>query len=72
MSDKSRLVYSTDKAHVVAMARSAGMSDAKIFGVLVANVYGKTERRNIICEWAPFLGLSQDEAITLAEANALI
>ncbi len=56
----------------IAMARKIGMSDGEILRVAVANVYGPTKRRELIAEWAEYLGLEVSDALKLAQFEHLI
>ena len=66
------LVYSTDRAYIVRLAREKGLTDAEILTSLVQNEFGDKTRRKIIREWATHLGLSEEEALQLAKGTGLI
>lgn len=56
----------------IAMARKLGWSDADILRVALTNVYGATERRELVVEWGRHLGLETSDALQLARAEHLI
>jgi hypothetical protein len=56
----------------IAMARKLGWSDGEILKVALANVYGATERRELVVEWGNHLGLDPSDALQLARAEHLI
>jgi len=69
MDDSLR--YSTDKVAIVREARKRGIADPQILTALCRSEVA-SERRRIIREWAPALGLTEDEAIALARAAGLV
>jgi|HubBroStandDraft_6_1064221.scaffolds.fasta_scaffold00246_6 hypothetical protein len=54
------------------MARKLGWSDGEILKVALANVYGATERRELVVEWGHHLGREPNDALQLARAEHLI
>jgi hypothetical protein len=56
----------------IAMARKAGWSDGDILRVALANVYGATERRELVVEWGKYLGIETSAALQLAQREHLI
>jgi hypothetical protein len=56
----------------IASAREAGFSDAEILREVLANVYGSTNRRELVIEWGELLGLEASEALRVAHAAGLI
>ncbi|HYO71267.1 MAG TPA: hypothetical protein VEU33_34825 [Archangium sp.] len=72
--DKSlpRLVYSTDKQAIVKQARAAGLPTGKILSALVSGEYGVQAKLKIVREWAPSLGLSEDEAMLEAKKAGIL
>lgn len=66
------LRYTDDHKEIIKLARAKGLSDAEILKALVANEYGDGVRLQIVLKFAPFLGLSEDDARELAAKSGLI
>jgi len=60
------------KKAMVQMARAAGMSDAEILKEILANEFGPEHRRELVVEWAEYLGLSAIDALKIAQSAHLI
>lgn len=60
------------KQRHIAMAREAGFSDAEILKEVLANVFGRNTRRELVVEWGGLLGLEPSEALRVAHAAGLI
>ncbi len=56
----------------IAMARKLGWTDSDILKAALANVYGATQRREIVVEWARYLGIEASDALRLAQAAHLL
>jgi hypothetical protein len=57
---------------LVAMARRRGLTDAEILHEVLQNVYGGTQRRELVVEWGEALGLETSDALRLAFSAGLI
>jgi hypothetical protein len=66
------LRYTDDRKDLVKLARGKGMSDADILRALLANEFGDANRLQIIFQFAPYLGLSEESARELAAKCGLI
>ncbi|MFQ5695209.1 MAG: hypothetical protein ACE5HB_04395 [Terriglobia bacterium] len=67
-----RIVYSTDRKRVVALAREAGYSDYQIMKQLLAGEAGVTHRKRVLLEWADALGAKPSEILRAAARSGLI
>jgi hypothetical protein len=68
----SRLVYSTDRKKIVALAREAGRSDRDIIRQLLRGEYGVVHRKRVLLEWADALGMQPSEILREALQAGLI
>jgi len=66
------LRYTDDHKAIIKLARSKGLSDEEILKALVANEYGDGARLQIVLKFAPFLGLSEEDAREVAAKSGLI
>jgi hypothetical protein len=66
------LRYTDDRKELVKMARAKRMTDVEILKALVANEFGDGNRLKIVFQFAPYLGLSDEAARTLAISCGLI
>ena len=63
--------FTTDRPAIVKAARNQGKSDAQILSLACSGrVYA--ERRQIIKEWASPLGLTEAQALDLAQKESII
>ena len=60
---RSRLVYSTDPKKIVAILREAGLSTCEILRRLVTGVYGTTQQKKLLLEWADAMGMQPSEIL---------
>jgi hypothetical protein len=56
----------------IAMARKIGWDDAEILRIALANEWGPNRRREIVVEWAEYLGLEPTQALRIAQSAHLI
>lgn len=65
------LRYTTDRVAIVREARKRGMGDGEILAAL-CQAEVASERRRIVREWAPALGLTEPESLAVARSAGLI
>lgn len=68
----NRLVYSTDRRRIVALAREAGFSDRDILRQLLRGERGVEHRKKVLLEWAHALGMEPTEILREAMRAGLI
>jgi hypothetical protein len=69
---RSRLVYSTDPKKIVAILREAGLSTCEILRRLVTGVYGTTQQKKLLLEWADAMGMQPSEILREAVRCGLL
>jgi hypothetical protein len=69
---RSRTVYSTDPKKIVAVLRESGLSTCEILRRLITGVYGTTEQKKLLLEWANALGMQPSEILREAVRCGLL
>lgn len=54
---------STDPKKIVAILRDAGLSTCEILRRLVTGVYGTTQQKKLLLEWADAMGMQPSEIL---------
>jgi len=62
----------SEKKSAIEMALAGGMEPVEILRAVLANVYGPTERRRLIVEWAKRMSLDSSDALRIAQGAGLI
>ena len=69
---RSRLVYSDDPKKIVAILREAGLSTCEILRRLIPAVYGTTQQKKLLLEWADALRMQPSEILREAVRCGLL
>lgn len=63
---------SSEKKGAIEAALKGGMEPAEVFKAVLQNVFGVSERKNMVIEWGRKMGLEPSESLRIAQNANLI